>query len=217
MSVELLTGDCPESKELINQLGGVYPISRDSIIVGYLNGCLAHNPSSNEAHLLLFRSHEQNNFAATLHKMLFTFISFCLWQKEQFIIHGAGIGDKHGGGGFLFLGDSAREKQPLRVLPVWMQCFRMNAPVIGKEDGVYDMYSSPFSQVDMFEERSSDYFRKKVQLRKLLFLNKADELRVLERERHSALTEILTSHVHSFDLMDWDLRIGAFNFCHDLC
>ena len=92
-----------------------------------------------------------------------------------------------------------------------------DAPVIGKEDGVYYMYSSPFSQVDMFEERSSDYFRKKVQLRKLLFLNKADELRVLERERHSALTEILTSHVHSFDLMDWDLRRGAFNFCHDLC
>ena len=110
MSVELLTGDCPESKELINQLGGVYPISRDSIIVGYLNGCLAHNPSSNEAHLLLFRSHEQNNFAATLHKMLFTFISFVLGKRNKFMIHGAGIGDKHGGGGFLFLGGFRRGK-----------------------------------------------------------------------------------------------------------
>ncbi len=92
-----------------------------------------------------------------------------------------------------------------------------DAPVIGKENGIFYIYSSPFSQVNMFQERSSDYFRRKVQLRKLLFLNKADELRILPRERHAAMMEMLKSHVHSFELMNRDLRISAFNFCYDLC
>ena len=217
MTVNVLAGNCRESNELINQIGKVYPISRDSIVVGYLNGCLAYNPSSSEACLLLFRSHDQNNFTATLHKMLFIFISFVLGERNRFMVHGAGIGEKHGGGGFLFLGDSGAGKTTVAGFAGMDAVLSDDAPVIGKEDGVYYIYSSPFSQVNMFDERSSDYFRKKVQLRKLLFLNKADEITVTPRERHSALTEILTSHVHSFDLMDRDLRIGAFNFCHDLC
>jgi hypothetical protein len=217
MTVGLLAGNCPESKELINQIGKVYPISRDSIVVGHLNGCLAYNLSSNEAYLLLFRSHDQNNFAATLHKMLFIFISFVLGERNKFMVHGAGIGEKHGGGGFLFLGDSGAGKTTIASFAGMDAVLSDDAPVIGKEDGIFYIYSSPFSQVNMFEERRSDYFRKKVQLRKLLFLNKADEIRVEPRERHSALTEILTSHVHSFELMDRDLRIGAFNLCHDLC
>jgi hypothetical protein len=215
--VNLLTGECRESKELINQIGKAYPISKDSIVVGYLNGCLAYNGSSNEACLLLFRSHDQNNFVATLHKMLFIFISFVLGERRRFMVHGAGIGEIHGGGGFLFLGGSGAGKTTVAGFAGMDAVLSDDAPVIGKEDGIYYIYSSPFSQVNLFDERSSDYFRKKAQLRKLLFLNKADEIAVTPRERHFALTEILTSHVHSFDLMDRHLRIGAFNFCHDLC
>ncbi|MGD1152467.1 MAG: hypothetical protein ABR911_06290 [Syntrophales bacterium] len=217
MTVELLAGNCRESKELINQIGKVYPISRDSIVVGHLNGCLAYNLSSNEAYLLLFRSHDQNNFAATLHKMLFIFISFVLGERNKFMVHGAGIGEKHGGGGFLFLGESGAGKTTIASFAGMDAILSDDAPVIGKEDGIFYIYSSPFSQVNMFEERSSDYFRKKVQLRKLLFLNKADELRVLPRERHTAMMEMIKSHVHSFELLNRELRISAFNFCYDLC
>jgi len=217
LTVNLLAGDCPESKELINRIGEVYPISGDSVVIGHLNGCLAYNPSSSRACLLLFRSHDQNNFVATLHKMLFIFISFVLGEKHRFMLHGAGIGEKRGEGGLLFLGDSGTGKTTVPSLAGMDVVLSDDAPVIGKENGIFYIYSSPFSQVNMFEERSSNYFRRKVQLRKLLFLNKADELRILPRERHAATMEMLKSHVHSFELMNRDLRISAFNFCYDLC
>jgi hypothetical protein len=217
MNAALLAGDCPENKDLIDQIGKVYPISKDSIIVGHLNGCLAYNPSSSEACLLLFRSHDQNNFVATLHKMLFIFISFVLGKRHRFMLHGAGIGEKNGAGGFLFLGDSGAGKTTVAGLAGMDAVLSDDAPVIGKENDIFCIYSSPFSQVNMFEERSKDYFRRKAQLRKLLFLNKADELKILPREGHAATVEMLKSHVHSFELMNRELRTSAFNFCCDLC
>ncbi|MGA3206868.1 MAG: hypothetical protein ABSE05_03485 [Syntrophales bacterium] len=217
MTADLHAENCPAGKELINQIGKVYPISRHSIVVGYLNGCLAYNLSSNEAYLLLFGSHDQNNFVATLHKMLFIFFSFVLGEKNRFLVHGAGLEDKHGEGGFLFLGDSGTGKTTVASFAGMDAVLSDDAPVLGTEDGIFYIFSSPFSQVNMFEERSSDYFRKKVQLRRLLFLIKADELRVLPRERHTAMMQMLKSHVHSFELLNRELRISAFNFCYDLC
>jgi hypothetical protein len=217
MAVNLLAGDCPGGKELINRIGKVYPVSRDSIIVGHLNGCLAYNPSSNEACLLLFRSQDQNNFAATLHKMLFIFISFVLGERDKFMVHGAGIGEKHGEGGFLFLGDSGAGKTTVASFAGMDAVLSDDAPVVGREDGIFYIYASPFSQVNLFEERSKDYFRKKLQLKKLLFLNKADELGVMPRERQTATIEMVKSHVHTFEFLNRELRISAFNFCYDLC
>jgi len=149
--------------------------------------------------------------------MLFIFISFVLGERHRFMLHGAGIGEKNGAGGFLFLGDSGAGKTTVAGLAGMDAVLSDDAPVIGKENDIFHIYSSPFSQVNMFEERSKDYFRRKVQLRKLLFLNKADELRILQRERHAATVEMLRSHVHSFELMNRELRISAFDFCRDLC
>jgi hypothetical protein len=217
MNVDLLARNCPESKSLVNQIGKVYPISRHSIVLGYLNGCLAYNLSSNEAYLLLFRSHDQNHFVATLHKMLFIFISLLLGEKNRFMLHGAGIAEKHREGGFLFLGGSGAGKTTVAGFSCLDAVFSDDAPVIGKEDDIFYIYSSPWSQINMFEERPRDHFRRKVQLRKLFFLNKADELKVLPRERHKAMMEIMKLHVHSFELLRRELRISAFNFCYDLC
>ena len=217
VTVNLTAGEYPESDELINRLRNVYQLSEKTIVIGYLNGCLAYNPSSNDGCLLLFRSRDENNFAAILHKMLFIFISVALSERNRFMVHGAGIGETGGKGGFLFLGDSGAGKTTVANFAAKAAVLSDDAPVIGKEDDIFYIYSSPFSQVNMFEERADDYFRKKVQLKKLVFLNKADELRLMPRERHTAMTEILRSHVHSFELMNKDLRISAFNFCYDLC
>ncbi|HUH65560.1 MAG TPA: hypothetical protein VLZ07_03930 [Syntrophales bacterium] len=214
--VNLSAKGIPGSSRLVDALGNTYRLSENAIMIGFLNGCLFYNPSSNDGHLLLLRSHDRNHIVATIHKMLFAFTSLVLAERNRFMAHGAGICGKDGENGLLFLGDSGAGKTSVAGLAPMDAVLSDDAPVIGKEAEMFCIYSSPFSQINMFEKRTDDYFRKKVRLRKVLFLNKADELRVTARERRSALLEMVNSHVHSLSSMDRRMRLEAFNFCYDL-
>lgn len=152
---------------------------------------------------------------ASVYKSLFLYISLILAEQKKLLIHGAGIKKKDSG--YLFLGESGAGKTTIAGSAKRDDIFSDDSPVIVREDNLFCIYPSPYSQVDMFEPKRDDHYLKKTELIKLFFLKKNDKLFVKPRDRRSALAEIMKKHIHSFEFMGSKSRIAAFDLCYDLC
>ena len=82
---------------------------------------------------------------------------------------------------------------------------------------MFKIHASPFSQVNLFENKSANHHRKEAFLTKLIFLNQANHTDLKRRDKRSAMAELLQDHIHGFDIMDGDLKASVFHFCCDLC
>ncbi len=213
--VELRQIDLPECTEFVNTVGSVYQLSKHSVVIGYLNGCLAYNFNSRTGHVIIFRSEKSDMIMGSFLKLLFVFVSLIAAEENKFMVHGAGIDGE--GRGYLFLGQSGAGKTTVAGFARKEDVLSDDSPVLGSVNGKFYIYSSPFSQVNLFDKKSKNQRRKRVQLNKLFFLIKGEELSVKKRERRSALAEIMTRHIHGFEFMDKNCRIAAFSFCSDLC
>lgn len=152
---------------------------------------------------------------ASVYKSLFLYISLILAEQKKLLIHGAGIKKKDSG--YLFLGESGAGKTTIAGSAKREDIFSDDSPVIGRENNLFYIYPSPYSQVDMFEPKRDDHYLKKTKLTKLFFLKKNDKLFIKPRDRRSALAEIMKKHIHSFEFMGSKSRIAAFDLCYDLC
>jgi hypothetical protein len=213
--VELRQIDLPECTEFVNIVGSVYQLSKHSVVIGYLNGCLAYNFNSRTGHVIFFRSKQSDMIMGSFLKLLFVFVSLIASEENKFMVHGAGIDGE--GRGYLFLGQSGAGKTTVAGFARKEDILSDDSPVLGSVNGKFYIYSSPFSQVNLFDKKSKNHCRKRVQLNKLFFLMKGEELSVKKRERRSALAEIVMKHIHGFEFMDKNCRITAFSFCSDLC
>jgi len=205
----------PESAEIAGKIGKIYNLSDNSLIAGYKNGCLAYNRFSNKGHLLIFKSENYGFSVASVYKFLFLYISLILAEQKKLLIHGVGIKKKNRG--YLFLGESGAGKTTIAGFTERDAIFSDDSPVIGREDNLFYIYPSPYSQVDMFEPKRDDHCLKKAELIKLFFLKKNDKLFVKPRDRKTALAEIIKKHIHSFEFIGSKSRIAAFDLCYDLC
>ena len=201
--------------ELINRIKEIYPLSNDSIAVGFQNGCLSYNRLSCKGHLLFLRTRKSHFIMGTLYKLLFIFISLIMAEKKKFIMHGAGIEGNEGG--YLFLGESGAGKTTVAGFADKRQVLSDDAPIIGYETDLFYMYPSPFGQINLFAMKDEAHHEKKVQLNNLFFLKKNEVQSIILKERRYAFAEILKKHIHGIEFMDKDSRGAAFNFFHDLC
>ena len=204
-----------ETTRIINHIARRYPVSGKTLLVGFLNGVLAYNVHSREARIFLFRSRGKNLLIGSLYKLLFVFTAMLMAQQKKLLVHGAGLLIKSKG--ILFIGASGAGKSTVAGYVPTEDVLSDDATVVEKKGGLFRIHASPFSQVDIFEEKGADRHLKKATLVKIIFLKKAERLALKPRDRHSALAELLSLHIHSFELMDRELKTSAFNFCGDLC
>ena len=162
-----------------------------------------------------FKNQNYGFSVASVYKFLFLYISLILAKQKKLFIHGAGIKKKDSG--YLFLGESGAGKTTIAGSVKRGDVFSDDSPVIGREDNLFYIYPSPYSQVDMFEHKRDGRCLKKTELIKLFFLKKSDKLFIKPRDRKTALAEIIKKHIHSFEFMESKSRIAAFDLCYDLC
>ena len=201
--------------EIAGRISKIYSLSDNSLIAGYRNGCLAYNYFSNKGHLLLSKSKDSGLFIVCIYKFLFLFISIILAEQKKLLIHGAGIEKKDGG--YLFLGESGAGKTTISGFTGRGDVLSDDSPVIVRKNDIFYIYTSPYSQVNMFDLKDGDHYLKKTELIKLFFLKKNDKLFIKPRDKKSALAEIIKKHIHSFEFMGNESRTAAFDLCYDLC
>jgi hypothetical protein len=204
-----------ETARIIHHVAKRYPVSEKTILVGFLNGALAYNVSSREAHIFLFRSKGRNFFIGTLYKLLFILTSFFMAERHKLMIHGAGL--RIHARGNLFVGVSGAGKSTVAGYVPAEDVLSDDATVIEKKGGGFRMHASPFSQINMFEKKSGNYHRKKADIARIVFLKKAKRLSLKPRNSQTALAELLLHHIHCFELMDAELKKEVFHACCDLC
>lgn len=203
-----------ETRRILHHVEKHYPFSAAPLLIGFLNGVLAYNVHSQKGHIYLFRSKGKNFILGSLHKLLFLFIAITLAEQNKFLIHGAGVTIKSEG--CLFLGASGAGKSTVAGYVERDHILSDDAPAITKDGGLFKIHASPFSQINLFENKSTDHHRKEALLTKLIFLNQADHTDLKRRDKRSAMAELLQDHIHGFEMMDGDLKASVFHVCCDL-
>jgi len=204
-----------ETLRILHHVEKLYPFSDKPLLIGFLNGVLVYNLHSQKGHIYLFRSKGKNFILGSLHKLLFLFIAIVMAEQNKLMIHGAGVSIKSEG--CLFLGASGAGKSTVAGYVERDNVLSDDAPAITKDGGLFKIHASPFSQVNLFENKSANHHRKEAPLTKLIFLNQANHTDLNRRDKRSALAELLRNHIHGFDIMDRDLKASVFHFCCDLC
>jgi hypothetical protein len=203
-----------ETLRILHHVESQYPFSGTPLLTGFLNGVLAYNFHSQKGHIYLFKSKGKNFILGSLHKLLFLFIAIVMAEQSKLMIHGAGVSIKSEG--CLFLGASGAGKSTVAGYADRENVLSDDAPAITKDGGLFKIHASPFSQVDLFENKSVNHHRKEAFLTKLIFLNQANHTDLKRRDKRSAMAELLQDHIHGFHIMDGDLKASVFNFCCDL-
>jgi len=204
-----------ETLRILHHVERHYPFSDAPLLIGFLNGVLVYNLHSQKGHIYLFRSKGKNFILGSLHKLLFLFIAIVMAEQNKLMIHGAGVSIKSEG--CLFLGASGAGKSTVAGYVERDNVLSDDAPAITKDGGLFKIHASPFSQVNLFENKSANHHRKEAFLTKLIFLNQANHTDLKRRDKRSAMAELLQDHIHGFDIMDGDLKAAVFHFCCDLC
>jgi hypothetical protein len=205
----------PPSHGSLADIGKGYPLSDESLLVGFLNGVLAYNARSRQGHICLFRSPGKNLILGSLHKLLFLFMAIALAEQNKFLIHGAGLNILSEGN--LFLGHSGAGKSTVAGYAGTKTILSDDAPVVTEDGSAFTIHASPFSQAGLFETKEANHHQRKAPLERLIFLRQASHTELRGRDGRSALAELIQHHIHGFDIMDRALKASAFHFCCEMC
>ena len=200
---------------IVRRITSVCKLPDDPLLVAYESGCLAYDGVSKRSHLLLFQPEEPGLYTVSLYRLLFLFISLVLADQGKVMMHGSGI--RKAGKGYLFLGESGAGKSTLARFAGEASVLSDDSPVVGRCDGGFCIYASPYSQVNIPSRKSEGYHLSDTELTKLYFLQKSDRLFVVPRQTRSALGEIIKKHIHGFEFMSAESRAAVFDLCYDLC
>ena len=182
--------------------------------IGFLNGCLIFDDRINRGAIYVFSSDGANQFVGTLLKLLFVFTSMVMVNRGRIMVHGTGIKRRNRGGGYLFLGNSGAGKSTIAALSSGDAVLSDDATVIEVVGDACRIHATPFRQVDIAREPRKRLYMQQEKLDKILFLQQSSATYIQPREQRMAFTELLTKHVHSFEVMGESLKRQAFHLCH---
>jgi len=185
--------------------------------IGFLNGCLTFDYRTNRGLIYIFCSDEANYFVGTLLKLLFVLACLVMANMGRLMVHGAGIKKRKGRGGYLFLGTSGAGKSTVAALSFGDMILSDDATVIEAAGGAFHIHATPFRQVGSGKSSPKRLYRQQEKLNKLLFLHQSETTFVQPREQRNAFTELLTEHLHCFDVMEEPLKRKTFYLCRAVC
>jgi len=216
----LIRGEDSRSNEAIFARMGEIPFSplkNSSEAIGFLNGCLIFDESSNGGLIYIFYSEAANHFVATLLKLLFVFTCLTMVNRGRLMVHGAGIKKGKGRGGYLFFGTSGTGKSTVAALSSGDVILSDDVTVIEVAGGACHIHATPFRQVGSEQSSPKRLYLQHEKLDKLLFLHQSAMTSIQPREQRNAFTELLKEHLHCFEVMGEPLKRQAFHLCRAVC
>ncbi|MDQ5985441.1 MAG: hypothetical protein CSYNP_01151 [Syntrophus sp. SKADARSKE-3] len=183
--------------------------------IGFLNGLLIYPCHSAAANCLLFRSGEDDRFlVGSLHKLLFIFLCIFMAERGCLFVHGAAIRNHQEG--YIFWGASGAGKTTVAGLSDREDVLSDDAPVLMRRDETFFCAPSPFCQLEPYGGGLSQNLPP-IPMKMNIFLQQAQDLDLARKMMPDALSEIISSHIHGFELMDNTLKKKVFHFIYDFC
>ena len=193
------------------------PLKNSSEAIGFLNGCLIFDDLANRGLIYIFCSDAANHFVGTLLKLLFVFTCLVMVNRGRLMVHGAGIKKRKERGGYLFLGKSGAGKSAVAALSSGDNVLSDDATVIEVSGGACHIHATPFRQVENVQPSPKRMYLEQEKLDKVLFLHQSAATSIQPREQRNAFTELLTRHLHCFEVMGEPLKRQAFYLCRAVC
>jgi len=212
--------DSSWAKIVADRARKIFPNQADEscAAIGFLNGCLIFDERNCRGLIYIFYSEAALHVLATLWKLLFVFACLAMVKRNRLMVHGAGIKKNRGRGGYLFLGDSGAGKSTIAALSASDVVLSDDATVIEVAGGnVCNLHATPFTQAVWEQDRRKRWYLQQDKLNMILFIHQATKDHMQRRERRVAFMELLTGHLHCFDVMGELSKRQAFDLCHCIC
>jgi hypothetical protein len=178
-----------------------------------LDGLLLFDPDTAAGHIYLLNDGPE--CFRPLHRLLWMYLAQVLGEKKACFIHGAAL--VKDGKGFLFLGDSGAGKSSLARVTEGAIVYSDDSPILSRRNGDYQVYSSPYHQMDPLKGLNKEAIGRSARLGGLYFLYKDKRLYLDSVSRKEAVSMILKRYILFFPYLSSRAKSALFDLVLELC
>jgi hypothetical protein len=190
-----------------------FPISEKTISSFCLGGLLLYNPDTAAGRMYLLKQGPRR--FQPLYRLFWMYFAQVLGERGSCFIHAAALAK--GEEGYLFMGDSGAGKSTFVKLCPEYQVLSDDGPIITSRDGEYQVYPSPYYQMDFERGLDQEVLQMSARIRVLYFLIK-DEQPFLERvSKKEAFSMILKRYIHFFPYLSAQAKSALFDLFFEAC
>jgi len=189
------------------------PETEATIASSCLDGLLLFDPCTAAGRIYLLN--EGPECFRPLHRLLWMYLAQVLGEKEACFIHGAALVKDNKG--FLFLGDSGAGKSSLARVTEGAIVFSDDSPILSRRNGDYQVYSSPYHQMDPSKGLNKEAIGQSAGVEGLYFLFKDERLYLDEVPREEAVSRIIKRYIHFFPYLSARAKSVLFDLVLELC
>ncbi len=189
------------------------PENEATIASSFMDGLLLFDPGATAGHIYLLN--EGPECFRPLHRLLWMYMAQVLGEKEACFMHGAAlVKDKKG---FLFLGDSGAGKSSLARVTEGAIVFSDDSPILTRRNGGYQVFSSPYHQMDPSKGLDEEAIGRSASLGGLYFLFKDERLYLDGVSRKEAVSRIIKRYILFFSYLSGQAKSILFDLILELC
>jgi hypothetical protein len=135
-------------------------------------------------------------------------------ERGRVLVHGAAIRNRQDG--YIFWGPSGAGKTTIAGFSDRKDVLSDDAPVLMRREETFFCAPSPFCQLEPYDGGVSQGMQP-IPMAMNIFLQQAQDLNLVHKKMSDALAEIISGHIHGFELMDNVLKKKVFHFIYDFC
>jgi hypothetical protein len=190
-----------------------FPENETTIASSCLDGLLLFDPDTTAGRIYLLN--EGIECFRPLHRLLWMYLAQVLGERKACFIHSAAL--VRGGKGYLFLGDSGAGKSSLSDISDGAVVLSDDSPILGKRNGDYHVFSSPYHQIDPSKGLDKEAIGKSARVEGLYFLCKDERLYLDAVVREEAVSMILMRYILFFSYLSGRAKSILFDLILELC
>jgi hypothetical protein len=190
-----------------------FPISKKTVSSFCLGGLLLYNPDIAAGRMYLLK--QGPGCFRPLYRLLWMYFAQVLGERGACFVHAAAL--VKGEDGYLFMGDSGAGKSTFIKLCPEYRALSDDGPIITSRNGEYQVYPSPYHQMDFERGLDEEALRMNARIRGLYFLIK-DDRPFLERvSKKEAFSMILKRYIHFFPYLSAQAKSALFDLFFEVC
>ncbi len=189
------------------------PETEDTIASSCLDGLLLFDPDTAAGHIYLLN--EGPECFRPLHRLLWMYLAQVLGERKACFIHSVAL--VKDGKGFLFLGDSGAGKSALARATDGVIVFSDDSPILSRQNGEYQVFSSPYHQMDPSKGLSKEAIRRSARVEGLFFLFKDKQLYLDKVSREESVSRIIKRYILFFPYLSGQAKSALFDLVLELC
>ena len=190
-----------------------FPENEATIASSCLDGLLLFDPDTAAGRIYLLN--EGIACFRPLHRLLWMYLAQVLGEKKACFMHGAAL--VKGRKGYLFLGDSGAGKSSLSKISDGAVVLSDDSPILSRRNGDYQVFSSPYHQMDPSEGLDKEAIGRSARLEGLYFLFKDERLYLDGVSRKEAVSMILKRHILFFPYLSGRAKSALFDLIIEMC